>query len=80
MFFNIWIIEGSKYLVAVFAIPCCVLLLYSVKANHAFGLAPDQLIRKPYSQVGFSEQGQLAQGFSLEYFRISISNSIDRNN
>ena len=41
------------------------LLLYSVKANHTFGLASDQLIRKPNSQVGFSEQGQLAQRFSL---------------
>lgn len=54
-----------KYLIAVFAIPCCMLLLYSVEANHTFGLTSDQLIRKPDSQVGFSEQGQLAHRFSL---------------
>ena len=52
-----------EYLVTLVTIPGSVLLFDSVKADHTFGLASDQLVGQPGAQIGpgISEQGQLAQ-------------------
>ena len=52
-----------EYLVTLVTIPGSMLLFDSVKADHTFGLASDQLVGQPGAQIGpgISEQGQLAQ-------------------
>ena len=53
------------YLVTVMTVPGGLVLSDSFETDHALGLTADQLIGQPTAKVGFSEQGQLALGSSL---------------